>query len=113
MVGIISETDVILKTDFGNTPVDSVMANAIVIEDDSAIDSALAKMRRYNISRLPVIDSNGHLIGIINALDRAKIMATPKERISKDSRTSSRKSAVKLVKVRDIMKKNCTCTSGN
>ena len=105
LVGIISETDVILKMDFGNTPVDSIMANAIVIEDDSALDSALAKMRRYNISRLPVIDSNGHLIGIINALDRAKIMATPKERISKDSRTSSQKSAVKLVKVRDIMKK--------
>jgi CBS domain-containing protein/ribosome-associated translation inhibitor RaiA len=106
LVGIISETDVILKTDFGNTPVDSVMAGAIVvIEDYSALDSALAKMRRYNISRLPVIDSNGYLIGVINALDRAKIMATPKERISKDSRTSSQKAAVRLVKVSDVMRK--------
>jgi CBS domain-containing protein len=112
LVGIISETDVILKTDFGNIPVDSVMANAIVIEDDSALDSALAKMRRHNISRLPVIDSNGHLIGIINALDRAKIMATPKERISKNSRTSSHKSAVKLAKVRDIMKKTVPVQMG-
>ena len=49
LVGIFSETDVILKTHLGNTPVDSVMANAIVIEDDSVLASALAKMRRYNV----------------------------------------------------------------
>jgi CBS domain-containing protein len=105
LVGIISETDVIIQTNFGNALVDSAMAGAIVIEDDSELDSALAKMRRYNISRLPVVDSNGDLMGVINALDRAKIMATPKQRISKNSRTSSQKSAVKLAKVRDIMKK--------
>jgi CBS domain-containing protein len=112
LVGIISETDVILKTNFGNTLADSVMADAIVIEDDSALDSALAKMRRYNISRLPVVDSNGDLIGIINALDRDKIMATPRERISKESRISSQKSAVKLAKVRDIMKKTVPIRMG-
>ena len=112
LIGIISETDVILKTNFGNTLVDSVMADAIVIEDDSALDSALAKMRRYNISRLPVIDSNGDLMGVVNALDRAKIMATRKERISKDSRISSQKSAVKLAKVRDIMKKTVPIRMG-
>jgi CBS domain-containing protein/ribosome-associated translation inhibitor RaiA len=105
LIGIISETDVIRKTHFGNTPVDSVMASAIIIEDDTPLDTALAKMRRYNISRLPVIDSKGDLMGVINALDRAKIMATPKERISKDSRISSQKAAVRLVKVRDIMRK--------
>jgi CBS domain-containing protein len=105
LIGIISETDLILKTNFGNTLVDSVMADAIVIEDDTTLDTALAKMRRYNISRLPVIDSKRDLMGVINALDRAKIMATPKERISKDSRISSQKAAVRLVKVRDIMRK--------
>ena len=112
LVGIVSESDVILKTDFGNTPVDSVMANVIVIEDDSQLDSALAKMRRWNISRLPVIDSNGDLMGVVNALDRAKIMATPKERISKNSRISSQKSAIKLAKVRDIMKKTVPIRMG-
>jgi CBS domain-containing protein len=112
LLGIVSETDVILKTDFGNTPVDSVMANVIVIEEDSQLDSALAKMRRLNISRLPVIDSNGDLMGVVNALDRAKIMATPKERISKNSRISSQKSAIKLAKVRDIMKKTVPIRMG-
>ena len=81
LIGIISETDVIPKTDFGNTLVDNVMVGAIVTEDDTALDGALAKMRRYNISRLPVIDSKGVLKGVINALDRAKVMATTRERI--------------------------------
>ena len=112
LVGIISETDVILKTHFGNSTVDSVMTSAIVIEDDVRLDSALAKMRRYNISRLPVIDSNEDLIGIINALDRAKVMATPQERISKSSRTGSQKPAMKLAKVRDIMKKTVPVRMG-
>ena len=99
LIGIISETDVILQTDFGNILVDNVMAGAIVIEDDTALDTALAKMRRYNISRLPVINSKGNLIGVVNALDRTKIMATPKQRIAKDSRISSMTSE-QLVKLK-------------
>jgi CBS domain-containing protein len=105
LIGIVSETDTILKTDFGNVLVDNVMANAIVVRDDTTLDSALAKMRRYNISRLPVINSNGILTGVINALDRAKIMATPRERIAKDSRTSSIVAAVRQVPVNEITRK--------
>jgi CBS domain-containing protein/ribosome-associated translation inhibitor RaiA len=105
LIGIISETDVILQTDFGNALVDNVMAGAIVIEDDTELDTALAKMRRYNISRLPVINSKGDLTGVVNALDRAKIMAIPKQRIAKDSRIGSVTAAISQVKVRDIMRK--------
>jgi hypothetical protein len=37
-----------------------------------------------------IFDShNGVLVGIINALDKVKNMATPKERIAKDSRIST------------------------
>jgi predicted transcriptional regulator len=61
LIGILSETDVILQIDFGNAIVDNVMAGAIVIEDDTALDTALAKMRRYDISRLPIINSKGDL----------------------------------------------------
>jgi predicted transcriptional regulator len=112
LIGIISETDVIPKTDFGNTLVDNVMVGAIVTEDDTALDSALAKMRRYNISRLPVIDSKGVLKGVINALDRAKVMATAQERIPKDSRISSATAPHRQIKVRDIMRKTIPIKRG-
>ena len=105
LIGIISETDVIAETNFGDTLVDDVMVGPIMIEDETALDSALAKMRRYKISRLPVVNSNGVLVGVINALDKAKIMATPKERIAKDSWTSSVIPAARQVKVGDIIRK--------
>jgi CBS domain-containing protein len=81
------------------------MVDAIVTEDDTPLDTALAKMRRYNISRLPVINSKGVLKGVINALDRAKIMSMAQERIPKFSRISSATAPAKQVKVRDIMRK--------
>ncbi|HYT42541.1 MAG TPA: CBS domain-containing protein, partial [Methylomirabilota bacterium] len=83
LVSIVSETDVTLTANFGHAGVDEVMSGAIVIEENSTLANSLTKMRRYNISRLPVIQSNGILTGIINALEIAKIMATPKERIGK------------------------------
>ena len=83
LIGIVSETDTILKTDFGNILIANVMVNAITIKDDAMLDNALAKMIRYNISRLPVINSNGILIGVINPLDRAKIIAIPREELQK------------------------------
>ena len=50
------------------------MSGAIVIEEDTTLSNALSKIRRYNISRLPVINMNGILMGVINALDIIKIL---------------------------------------
>src|SRR5918996_1352172 len=79
IVGIVSETDVALTADFGHAIIDEVMSGAIVIEEDNTISNAMSKIRRYNISRLPVINSNGILTGVINAIDIIKILATPKD----------------------------------
>src|SRR5919112_382683 len=80
IVGIVSETDVALTADFGHAIIDEVMSGAIVIEEDNTLSNALTKIRRYNISRLPVINLNGILKGVINALDIIKVLATPREK---------------------------------
>ena len=80
VIGIVSETDVALTADFGHAIRDGkVMSGAIVIEEDNTLGNGLSKIRRYNISRLPVINLNGILQGVINALDIIKILATPRE----------------------------------
>ena len=71
LVGIVSETDLIGKAHFGNVLVDNVMVGVIVTEEDIALDRALARIRRHNISRLHVINSREVIKGVINALDRA------------------------------------------
>jgi len=105
LAGIVSETDIVLTADFGHATVDEVMSGAIVIEQDTKLSDALSKMRRYNISRLPVIDGKGILRGTINALDVGKIISKPKERTSKSAGITGDTADIKDVKVKDIMRR--------
>ena len=113
LVGIVSETDLVQTADFGHATVDEVMTGAIVIEEVASIADALAKMRRYNISRLPVINTDGVLRGIVNILDIGKIVAvTPRERTSQSAAMSGGTSNLRDVKVRDIMRRATSVERG-
>jgi CBS domain-containing protein/ribosome-associated translation inhibitor RaiA len=106
VVGILSETDIAQTTDFGHAIVDEVMTGAIVTEEDTQLADAVSKMRRYNISRLPVINRAGVLRGILSILDAAEIMAMPIGRTSKSAAITGNRSKVKgEVKVKDIMRR--------
>lgn len=113
LVGLVSETDIVQTADFGHATVDEVMSGAIVIEDDTPLADALTKMRRYNISRLPVIDKKGILRGTLNILDAARVIAAPKERTSKSAAISGATSKVKgNVKVKDLMRRAASVERG-
>jgi CBS domain-containing protein/ribosome-associated translation inhibitor RaiA len=105
LISIVSETDVALTANFGHAIVDEVMSGAIVIEENSTLANALNKMRRYNISRLPLIKANGLLAGIINALEIAKILSAPKERMGKATRGVSSTTHSRDIMVKEIMRK--------
>src|SRR5919202_1026286 len=107
----ISENDVILTSDFGHATVDQIMSGAIVVEDQSTLSNALSKMRRYNISRLPVINSTGILIGVISALDIAKVIATPRERASKSPGIGTM-TIIRDIKVKDVMRRAASVERG-
>ncbi|AIF85216.1 putative transcriptional regulator, contains C-terminal CBS domains [Candidatus Nitrososphaera evergladensis SR1] len=113
LAGIVSETDIAQTADFGHATVDEVMSGAIVIEEDTPLADAMSKMRRYNISRLPVINNKGLLRGVVNILDAASIVATPKERTSKSAAITGSKSRVQGdVKVKDIMRRAVSVERG-
>jgi predicted transcriptional regulator/ribosome-associated translation inhibitor RaiA len=111
LIGIVSETDVVLTSDFGHSRVDEVMSGAIVIEENDTLGNALSKMRRYNISRLPVINSRGILTGTINALDITKIIATPRERAGKSPGIGTM-AVIREVKIKDIMRRAVSVERG-
>jgi CBS domain-containing protein/ribosome-associated translation inhibitor RaiA len=111
LISIVSETDIVLTSDFGHAIVDEVMSGAIVIEEDDTLSNALSKMRRYNISRLPVINSRGILTGAMNALDITKIIATPRERAGK-SRGIGTMVTIREVKLKDIMRRAVSVERG-
>ncbi len=112
LVGIVSETDLVSTADFGHATVDEVMSGAIVIEEDTSLADAVSKMRRYNISRLPVINTKGILRGTLSILDVSKIIATPRERTSKSAGISGGTAGIKDVKVKDIMRRTLSIEPG-
>jgi CBS domain-containing protein/ribosome-associated translation inhibitor RaiA len=112
LVGIVSETDLVSTADFGHAIVDEVMSGAIVIEEDNSLADATSKMRRYNISRLPVINTKGVLRGTLSILDIAKIIATPRERTSKSAAISAGTAGIKDVKVKDIIRRAVSVERG-
>jgi CBS domain-containing protein/ribosome-associated translation inhibitor RaiA len=111
IIGIVSETDVALTADFGHAIIDEVMSGAIVIEEDNTLGVGLSKIRRYNISRLPVINLRGILQGVINALDIIKILATPRERATKSPGVGTM-STIREVKIKDISRRAVSVERG-
>ena len=111
IIGIVSETDVALTADFGHAIIDEVMSGAIVIEEENTLSNAMSKIRRYNISRLPVINSNGILTGVINAIDIIKILATPRERATKSPGVGTM-ATIREVKVKDIARRSVSVERG-
>lgn len=109
--GIISETDLLLSSDLGNATVDTVMSGAIVIDEYSTISNAISEMRSYNISRLPVINKDGSIRGMVNVLDLAKILSTPMERATK-SPGEGTKAVIRDVKIKDVLRRSTTFELG-
>jgi CBS domain-containing protein/ribosome-associated translation inhibitor RaiA len=112
LVGIVSETDLVSTADFGHAIVDEVMSGAIVIEEGTSLADAVSKMRRYNISRLPVINTKGMLRGTLSIIDVGRIIATPCERTSKSAAISGGTAAIMDVKVKDITRRAVSVERG-
>ena len=104
LVGIVSESDLIQHYDFGNNIVDTIMSGAIVIEETNLLSNIISKMKRYHISRLPVINKKGLLTGIVGSIDLLKVLSLPKERSGSSPRSTSTKTKIKDIAIRDFMR---------
>jgi len=76
LVGIVTTYDIskaVVKLRTENT-VSSIMSKKVVTTSPGeAVDIAAMKLEKHNISALPVIDSEGKLIGLLSALDLGKL----------------------------------------
>lgn len=60
--------------------------NVIAIAPDATHRQAARVMERKNVKRLPVIDDDGHLLGIVSRSDVLSVFARPDEAIEHDIR---------------------------
>jgi len=84
-VGIVTDRDLALKVvgegrDPNTTRVESVMTRKLVTcRADDNVENALKAMAQYQLRRIPVVDNNGRLIGIIAQADVATRVDQPKK----------------------------------
>jgi CBS domain-containing protein len=95
LIGIITDRDLALKVvaearDAKSTRVDDVMTTGIVAcREGDDFENALKAMEEHQVRRIPVIDENDHIVGIIAQADiatrvgKAKKTAEMVEEISK------------------------------
>ena len=80
-VGMITDRDiavgvVALGLDPERTPVVRVMGTGVVsIGGDEGVERALSRMRSEGVRRLPVVDADGALVGIVSADDLIELFA--------------------------------------
>lgn len=81
--GIVTDRDLAIKIvaegrDPKNTPVQEVMTtNVVTCNADDNIDDALNLMEEHQVRRIPIVDGNGQLAGIIAQADVATRMEEP------------------------------------
>lgn len=84
--GIIGERDMVFPAkdaeELKNVNVEDLMTNDLItVREDESHETARKKMREKNISRLPVLDDAGELVGIITSNDLLRAMV-PREQMA-------------------------------
>jgi IMP dehydrogenase len=99
--GFVSATDLLLAAD--DDPVSAVMSQDLVVADpEMAIADAARVILRSGIRKLPVVDDDGDLVGIISNADivRSQIERATPEKVGKLSRTLASLHGVDVTKDR-------------
>jgi IMP dehydrogenase len=89
--GFVSATDLLLAAD--EDPVSAVMSTDLIVADSGmSIDDAARVMLRSGIRKLPVVDADGDLVGIISNADivRSQIERATPEKVGRLRRTLER-----------------------
>jgi CBS domain-containing protein len=81
LIGIITDRDLVIKVIAEGLDPETTLVADVMTRDpvrclpDESIDEALDRMSRYQIRRIPVVNDNNEIVGIISQADVATRMA--------------------------------------
>lgn len=76
VVGIVTTYDIskaVIRPSVGDLVRDIMTRKVITTTPLEAVDIAVLKLEKYNISALPVVDDAGHFVGMLTAIDLGKL----------------------------------------
>jgi IMP dehydrogenase len=102
LLGIVTNRDVLLapKDDIPLRQVMTPRERLVIASQDETLDEARRKLYEHRIEKLPLVDADGHLAGLITAQDIIKIQKHPDA--TKDSRGRLRVGAAVGVRPEDM-----------
>jgi CBS domain-containing protein len=77
LVGMVTDRDIVMKIVAAGTDVrsatvkDAMTPNPVCVRQDEEVDEAVHMMSQRRVRRLPVVDTDGKLVGIISQADIA------------------------------------------
>lgn len=104
LIGIISETDLL---DFikESTTAEQIMTEPFSIREGDSLGKAKQTMREHNISRLPITNERGELVGTIDTIDLAKtIKPQEKQTLSKSKAGAGETTQMTGIAVSNLMR---------
>ena len=102
LLGIVTHRDLLLALD-DNIPVSQVMTpreRLVVASQNESVEEARRKLYEHRIEKLPLVDEEGHLAGLITAQDIVKIQKHPNA--TKDNRGRLRVGAAVGARLDDL-----------
>lgn len=101
LVGIITESDFVSRlavdgggllaallgrkhAELGGTVGEAMTPEPLTIGPDESVSAAARVMSEHSVKRLPVVDRDGKLIGLVSRADLMSVFARPDERIESD-----------------------------
>jgi CBS domain-containing protein len=80
-VGIVTDRDIVVRAvvdgrDPGTTSVGDVMSRSLkVVRADDKIDDAVSSIKAAGVRRLPIVDANGRMVGMVTLDDLVVLVA--------------------------------------
>jgi predicted transcriptional regulator len=85
VVGVVSETDLLVKRDrAGRTARELMTSPAVTTRPDELVANVAGMMSRRKLRRVPVIDGQGHLLGIVSRSDVLSVFRRADEDIRRE-----------------------------
>ncbi len=85
LIGVLTDRDIVLKVvaaerDASATAVSEVMTgDPIACQEQDSIEAVMQRMAAHQVRRIPIVDTNGAIIGIVSQADIATRLANPRE----------------------------------
>ncbi|WP_433761441.1 CBS domain-containing protein [Nocardia sp. CA-135398] len=87
LIGVITSGD-LLRAGELNDPVSAVMTTpAVSVADNAALAEAMSRLVTHGLRSLPVVDTDGFVIGMFSRGDALRIMLTPDDALAADAQS--------------------------